>query len=93
MIEPAKQCVETAVDTASIACLVWEQAEATYSAITPAKVYSLFRQTRQWHLNRSKHPQPQLDVLDYLYEQLTTQTVQITDFIKVMTLLCTLPPH
>jgi hypothetical protein len=41
----------------------------------------------------SKHPQPQINVLDYLYKQLITQTVQVTDFIKAMTLLSALPPH
>ena len=93
MTEPAKQRVEAGVGTASTACLVWQQAEAIYGAITPAKVYSLFRQTRQWHLDRSKHPQPQLDALDYLYKQLTTQMVNIANFIKAMMLLCMLPPQ
>jgi hypothetical protein len=32
-------------------------------------------------------------VLDYLYEQLISQIVQVTDFIKAMTLLSALPPH
>ena len=72
---------------------MWEQAEAIYGTITPAKMYFLFRKTRQWHLDGSKHPQPQLDALDYLYKQLTTQTVNIADFIKAMTLLCVLPPQ
>jgi hypothetical protein len=56
MMESAKQHMETAVGAASTVHLVWEQAEAIYGAITSAKVYSLFRQMRQWHLNGSKHP-------------------------------------
>ena len=76
MIEPAKQRVEARAGTAPTVHLVWEQAEAIYGAITPAKVYSVFRQTRQWHLDRSKHLQPQLDVLYYLQYMSSSQPRQ-----------------
>ena len=90
--EGAKHWIMAAVGQNPTARLIWEQALAFYGQVSPAKVYALFQQTRQWHLDASKHPQPQLDVLDYLYEQLTSQTVQITDFIHAMTLLSALPP-
>jgi hypothetical protein len=90
--EGAKHRIMTAVGQNPTARLIWEQALALYGQVSPAKVYALFRKTRQWHLDASKHPQPQLDALDYLYEQLTSQTVQITDFLRAMTLLSALPP-
>jgi hypothetical protein len=82
-----------AVGTALTACLIWDQVWTLYGQVLPAKVYSLFWQTRHWHLDVSKHLQPQIDALNYLYEQLITQIVQVTNFIKAMTLLSALPPH
>jgi hypothetical protein len=81
------------VGAALTAHLIWDQVWILYGQVLPAKVYSLFWQIRHWHLDASKHPQPQIDALNYLYEQLITQIVQVTDFIKVMTLLSALPPH
>jgi hypothetical protein len=91
--EGAVHQIMATIGTTLTAHLIWDQVQTLYGQVLPAKVYSLFQQTRHWHLDASKHPQPQIDALDYLYKQLITQTVQITDFIKVMTLLSALPPH
>ena len=67
--------------------LIWEELKDIYDTTSAAKVFALFRQTREWHLDGNKHPITQMDTLDYLYQQLDTNGVALDSFIQVMTLL------
>ena len=67
--------------------LIWEELKTIYDTTSATKVFALFRQTREWHLDGNKHPITQLDTLDYLYQQLNTNGVVLDSFIQAMTLL------
>jgi hypothetical protein len=47
---------------------IWDELKDVYDVTSAAKVFALFRQSREWRLDASKPPVPQLDALDYLYQ-------------------------
>ena len=70
---------------------IWDELKNVYDTTSAAKVFALFRQTREWRLDASKPPTPQLDALDYLYQQLEANGVILDSFIQAMTLLSAIP--
>ena len=70
---------------------IWDELKALYDTTSATKVFALFRQTREWRLDANKHPITQLDVLDFLYQQLETNGVTLDSFIQAMTLLSAIP--
>src|SRR5712691_1462786 len=70
---------------------IWDELRNLYDTTSAAKVFALFRQTREWRLDGNKHPITQLDALDYLYQQLETNGVTLDSFIQAMTLLSAIP--
>src|SRR5712691_6891054 len=70
---------------------IWDELKDLYDTTSAAKVFALFRQTREWRLDGNKHPITQLDALDYLYQQLETNGVTLDSFIQAMTLLSAIP--
>jgi hypothetical protein len=82
----------TAAGTTLTSRAVWMHLKTIYDVVSAASVFSTFRKTRDWHLDITKPPLPQLDTLENHYQELTTNTVVIPDFIHAMTLLSAVPP-
>jgi hypothetical protein len=70
---------------------IWDCLWAIYDTVLAAAIFSIFRKMREWCLDVSRPPLLQLDQLEHHYQALTTNMVNILDFICVMTLLSTLP--
>ena len=63
-----------------------------YGTISPTQVFDLIKTSLNFCLDGSKHPCPQLDVLENIYVALATNGVDLLDFFKSMILLSHLPP-
>ena len=60
--------------------------------ISPTQVYDLLKSSLNFRIDGSKHPRPQLDVLENIHTDLTTNGVKLPDFFRSMMLLTRLPP-
>ena len=56
------------------------------------QVFDPIKTSLNFHLDGSKHPCPQLDVLENIYADMTSNGVNLPDFFKSMILLSCLPP-
>ena len=63
-----------------------------YGTISPTQVFDLIKTSLNFCLDGSKHPRPQLDVLENIYADMTSNGVDLPDFFKSMILLSRLPP-
>jgi hypothetical protein len=72
---------------------IWDCLLAVYDTVSAATVFSIFRKMREWHLDMSKPPLLQLDQLEHHYQALTTNMVNVPDFLCAMTLLSALLPQ
>ena len=63
-----------------------------YGTISPTQVYDLLKSSLNFCIDGSKHPHPQLDVLENIHADLTTNGVELPDFFRSMILLTHLPP-
>ena len=63
-----------------------------YGTISPTQVYDLLNSSLNFCIDGSKHPHPQLDVLENIHADLMTNGVKLPDFFRSMMLLTHLPP-
>ena len=70
----------------------WTKLRTEYGTISPTHVYDLLKLSLNFHIDGSKHPCPQLDVLENIHTDLTTNGVELPDFFRSMMLLTCLPP-
>jgi hypothetical protein len=70
----------------------WTTLRMEYGTISPTQVYDLLKSSLNFHIDGSKHPHPQLDVLENIHADLTTNGVELPDFFRSMMLLTCLPP-
>jgi hypothetical protein len=69
----------------------WEYLATTYGTPTLSTVYQDFRHAINFHLDLAKHPGPQLDYLESIYNRLNTNKVAILPAIQGMMMLNILP--
>jgi hypothetical protein len=65
----------------------WEYLATTYSTPTLSTVYQDFRRASNFRLDLAKHPGPQLDYLESIYNRLNTNKVAIPPAIQGMMML------
>ena len=70
----------------------WTTLRTEYGTISPTQVFDLIKTSLNFCLDGSKHPHPQLDVLENIYADMTSNGVDRPDFFKFMILLSHLPP-
>ena len=70
----------------------WTTLRTEYGTISPTQVYDLLKSSLNFRIDGSKHPRPQLDVLENIHADLTTNGVELPDFFRSMMLLTRLPP-
>ena len=70
----------------------WTTLRTEYETISPTQVYDLLKSSLNSCIDGSKHPHPQLDVLENIHMDLMTNGVKLLDFFKSMMLLTHLPP-
>ena len=70
----------------------WNTLRTEYGTISPTQVFDLIKMSLNFCLDGSKHPHPQLDVLENIYANMTSNGVDLPDFFKSMILLSRLPP-
>ena len=70
----------------------WTTLQAEYGTISPTQVYDLIKLSLNFHLDASKHPHPQFDVIENINVDLVTNGVELLDFFRSMILLTCLPP-
>ena len=70
----------------------WTTLRMEYGTILPTQVYDLLKSSLNFHIDGSKHPHLQLDVLENIHTDLTTNEVELPDFFRSMMLLTCLPP-
>ena len=70
----------------------WNTLRTEYGTISPTQVFDLIKLSLNFHLDASKDPHPQLDVLENIHVDLTTNGVELLDFFRSMILLTHLPP-
>ena len=86
--------IEAAVSNAANrhATTWWTTLRTEYGTISPTQVFDLIKMSLNFRLDGSKHPHPQLDVLENIYADMTSNGVDLPDFFKSMILLSHLPP-
>ena len=62
-----------------------------YGTVTPSQIFGIYRKVLDFHMDASKHPQPQLDDLETHYADMEASGVNIPEFVWVMTLVTHLP--
>ena len=65
----------------------WTTLQTEYGTISPTQVFDLIKTSLNFCLDGSKHPHPQLDVLENIYTDMTSNGVDLLDFFKSMILL------
>src|SRR6266850_6791883 len=58
----------------------WTKTQTEYGSISPSQVFDLIKQVLNFCLDGSKHPHPQLDALEGIYTQLTTNASAKPEF-------------
>ena len=86
--------IEAAVPNAANrhATTSWNTLRTEYGTISPTQVFDLIKKSLNFCLDGSKHPHPQLDVLENIYADMTSNGVDLLNFFKSMILLSCLPP-
>ena len=70
----------------------WTTLQMEYGTISPTQVYDLLKSSLNFCIDGSKHPHLQLDVLENIHVDLTTNGVELPDFFRSIMLLTCLPP-
>ena len=65
----------------------WTNLQMQYGTVTPSQIFRIYRKVLDFHMDASKHPQPQLDDLETYYMDMESSGVDVPEFVWVMTLV------
>jgi hypothetical protein len=80
------------IEAAQLSNLWWSQIETHYGTISLSQVFDLIKQAINFCLDGSSHPRPQLERLEAIHADLTTNQAKLPEFVRSMILLSRLPP-